>query len=450
MQAAARTIAYEGLATFDPDGRPRPALAESWSEAPDGLSWRIHLRPSVGFHDGKPLDVSTVVNLLRQQLPQQMGPAGTDVSEITAADDRDVLIHLNARSAFVPESLEVAVQEPNQPNIGTGSFRIVSSSSTGLEMTANQQYYLGAPLIDRIVFKPYASLRAAWADMMRGQVDVLYEVGPDALDLLRPASNVRVFEYLQNYAYIVLLNVGRPQFKDKRIRYALNAAIDRDKLIADTFQGHGTPAVGAVWPEHWAYDRNLPAFHYSASTAAKAFGSVSTGREARRSGQGNIRFTCLFADAALERLALNVQQQLQPFGVDMNPELLSIDEFQAKLTSGNFDALLLDARSAPSLLRVYQWWHSGAPLNFGGFRSDAVDRSLDSIRHAADDAAYKAGVAALQRAIVEDPPAIFLSWRERARAVSNRFEVARDPSGNVLKTLHLWRPVTDPTMAGEN
>ena len=450
MQMAARLIASEGLAKFDREGRPQPGLAESWSQSPDGLSWRIHLRPSVRFHDGKLLDVGTVVDLLRQQLPQQMGPAAADVSEITAVGDRDILIRLNARSAFVPEALETFVEKPHQPDIGTGPFRIVSSSSNGLEMVANQQYYLGAPLIDRIVFKPYASLRAAWADMMRGQVDVLYDVGPDALDLLRPASNVRVFEFHQDYAYIVLLNVGRPQFRAKRIRYALNAAIDRDKLIADTFQGHGTPAAGPVWPEHWAYDRNLPAFRYSAATAAKAFGSVRTGHEVRQSGQGDIRFTCLFADAAQERLALGVQQQLQAFGVDMNPELLSIDEFAMRITNGNFDAVLLDAQSAPSLLRVYQWWHSGAPYNFGGFRSDAVDGSLDSIRHAADDAAYKTGVAALQRAIVEDPPAIFLTWRERARAVSNRFEVVPDPSGNVLKTLHLWRPVTDGTMASKN
>jgi peptide/nickel transport system substrate-binding protein len=450
MQMAARLIASEGLAKFDREGRPQPGLAESWSQSPDGLSWRIRLRPSVRFHDGKLLDVGTVVDLLRQQFPRQMGPAAADVSEITAVGDRDVLIRLNARSAFVPEALETLVEKPKQPDIGTGPFRIVSSSSNGLEMVANQQYYLGVPRIDRIVFKPYASLRAAWADMMRGQVDALYEVGPDAVDLLRPASNVRVFEYPQNYAYIVLLNVDRPQFMDKRIRYALNMAIDRDKLIADIFQGHGTPAGGPVWPEHWAYDRNLPAFRYSAPTAAKTFGSVSSGHDVRHSGRGDLHFTCLFADAALERLALGVQQQLQPFGVDMNPELLSIDEFTKRATNGNFDALLLDAQSAPSLLRVYQWWHSGAPFNFGGFRGDAVDRSLDSIRHAADDAAYKTGVAALQRAIVEDPPAIFLTWRERARAVSNRFDVVPDPSGNVLKTLHLWSPATGERTASEN
>jgi peptide/nickel transport system substrate-binding protein len=379
-----------------------------------------------------------------------MGPAASDVSEITAVGARDVLVRLNRRSTFVPEALEFLVEEPNQPAVGTGPFGIVSSSSTGLEMAANQQYYLGAPRIDRILFKPYASVRAAWADMMRGQVDVLYDVAPDFLDLLRPSSNVRIFEFRERYAYVILPNARRPQFKDKRIRAALNAAIDRDRLIADSFQGHGSPAVGAIWPEHWAYDRNLPTFRYDAAAAAKALAHIPVDPADRKQGQGNIRFTCLFADAAQERLALSIQQQLQAFGVEMIPEMLPVDEFAKRLTNGNFDAALLSALVGPNSLRVYQWWHSGAPYNFGSFRSDAVDASLDSIRHAVDDAAYKTGVADLQRAIMEDPPAIFLTWSERARAVSNRFDVAPDTSGDVLRTLRLWRPVIGEATAGEN
>jgi ABC-type transport system substrate-binding protein len=437
MRAAARVIALEGLATFDRDGRPQPALADSWSETADGLSWRIHLRPSVRFHDGSSLDANTMVGMLRQQLPQLMGPASADVADI-AADGQDVLIRLRARSAFVPEALDIAVEQPSVPDSGTGPFRIASSSAEGLEMAANPQYYLGAPAIDRIVLKPYASLRAAWADMMRGQVDVLYDVGPDALDIVRPASNVRVFEFRERYAYVVLFNMRRPQWKDPRIRQALNMAIDRDKLVTNVFQGHGTPAPGPVWPDHWAYDRTLPAFRYDLARAAQ---SLPSGRPTR--------FSCLFADATQERLALDVQQQLEAAGIEMNPELLSIDQFQKRLTEGDFDAVLLNARIGPNLLRGYQWWHSGAPYNFGAFASSQVDASLDLVRHAMNDAGYREGVAAFERATVEDPPAIFLSWSVRARAVSSRFEVVANPGGDVLKTLRLWRPSTDNLVASK-
>ncbi len=69
-----------------------------------------------------------------------------------------------------------------------------------------------------------------------------------------------------------------------------------------------------------------------------------------------------------------------------------------------------------------------------------MDAALDSIRHAADDDAYRAGVAAFQRALADNPPAIFLAWSERARAVSTVFDVEVEPGRDPLSTLRLWRP----------
>ena len=98
------------------------------------------------------------------------------------------------------------------------------------------------------------------------------------------------------------------------------------------------------------------------------------------------------------------------------------------------------------MVRPALWWHSRGPLNCGGYSSAAVDAALESINRAPDDAAYRAGVAAFQRAIVDDPPAIFLAWSERARAVSTRFEVPVEPGRDILSTLRLWRPVGAPAL----
>jgi hypothetical protein len=83
--------------------------------------------------------------------------------------------------------------------------------------------------------------------------------------------------------------------------------------------------------------------------------------------------------------------------------------------------------------------------------SDAIDASLDRIRHARTDDEYRAGVTGFQQAIVDEPPAIFLVWGERARAVSRRFEVPTPEAGrDVLATLRLWRPVNSPQLASRN
>ncbi len=223
-----------------------------------------------------------------------------------------------------------------------------------------------------------------------------------------------------------MLNVQKPYLRDPGIRRELNAAIDRETLVHNVLKGHGAPAVGPVWPNHWAYSTELPRFHY----------------DPRHVKHGH-RLTFLFPDASLERLALELQRQLQAVGIDLDLELTTMATFYDRTRAGDFDAALLDARSGPNLLQPYQRWHSGSLDNWGHFSSLAVDAALDSIRHAADDAAYKEGVAAFQRAIIDDPPAIFLAWSQRARAVSTRFEVPVEPGRDVLSTLRFWRPVGD-------
>jgi ABC-type transport system substrate-binding protein len=118
------------------------------------------------------------------------------------------------------------------------------------------------------------------------------------------------------------------------------------------------------------------------------------------------------------------------------------DRIAHRIETGDFDAFLTDIAQGPPLVRPFLFWYSGAPFNYGKFSSTQVDAALNAIRHAADDAAYKSGVAAFQRAIVDDPPAVFLAWRERARAVSTRFLVPAEAGTDILTELHLWRPAT--------
>jgi peptide/nickel transport system substrate-binding protein len=255
----------------------------------------------------------------------------------------------------------------------------------------------------------------------------LYDVGLDALDSLQPSTEVKIFTYQRHYAYMVLLNVQRPHLRDASFRRKLNNAIDRPRLIAEGLDGHATPAVGPVWPYHWAVGGDFQGFGYQPQRISE---------ESQR-----IRFTCSFPDSYVpERLALALRRQMQAVGVDLVLEALPLDEMLNRLKTGDFDSILSDFVHAPALVRPYLFWHSGGPFNFGHFSSLEVDAALDSIRHAQGDPEYKAGVAAFQRAILEDPPAIFLAWTERARAVSRRFTVPAEPGQDVWGTLRLWRP----------
>ena len=135
----------------------------------------------------------------------------------------------------------------------------------------------------------------------------------------------------------------------------------------------------------------------------------------------------------------------------MQIEAVTLDKLVDRVTKrGDFDAVLFDAQLGPNIFRAYQWWHSGGPNNYGGFSSAKVDAALDAIRYATNDSEYAAGVLDFQRAMIADPPAIFLAWGERARAVSRRFDVQPEAGRDVLTTLRLWKPATDQRTANRN
>ena len=438
MPGIAKNRTLEPLVSLDRHGRLTPMLAESLEMDSDG-SLRIHLRPNVTFHDGTLVTSDVIASVVRHRLPEMLGPAASDVAEISAVGEREIQIRQSRPSPFLSESLDFVIEKPDAPGVGTGPFSMAGHDNSGIELKANDRYYLGAPAIKRILLRSYPTVRAAWADMLRDKVDVLYEVGVDALDSLQSSSQVSVYPYQRPFAYVIVLNAQSKITRAPAVRVALNQAIDRAALIPGALYNHGTPAVGPVWPQHWAYNPSFPAFQYDPTAAARVLGP-------------KITFKCIFAGGMVyERLALAVQRQLAAFGVDMQPQETSIDELVRRVTqSHDFEAVLFDAQLAPNLFRSYQWWHSRGPNNFGQFHSAKVDAALDVIRYAKNDQEYATGTLAFQKAMIDNPPAIFLAWGERVRAVSHRFEVPHEPGQDILDTLRLWKAAPEQRAANRN
>lgn len=424
VQQAVSGQVLEGLLRFPGNGRLAPWLAAGLDGSPDRLTWRIHLRPNARFHDGRVVDGEVARQSLLASLPRSLGPVYDDILEIRVAEQYKLEIVLRRRSNFVIEGLDTPISPADDPTVGTAAFKRAKTSEGRFEMVANENYYQGRPAIDRIVFQQYPSTRAAWADLLRGNVDALYDVDPEAIASMEGASGTEIHRFTRSYTSLVVLNNRRAPFSRKEFRQAISAAIDRERFVKDGLQGLGLVVSNPVWPEHWASDPNAPSYRYDPHPLP---GTPQ-------------RFTCMYSETAMERQAILLQRMLQAINVDITLEFVPVDEALRRVQSDQFDAWLADANQGPSLLRAYLMWHSKGVNNVGHYSSPAVDRALDQIRDAPDDAAYRAGVSAYQRAIVEDPPAIFLAWSQRARAVNRRFDVPNEPGRDILSSLRLWKP----------
>ncbi len=448
VDQAVQTFSVEGLAKVAADGRPGARLAKGWTVAQDGLSVLVDLRPNLRFHDGSQVSAEVVADVLRQSLPSFMGVAYEDVSGIEATSAEQVKITLHRPSTFLLESLEAPIRKPALPSVGTGPF-ISTASTNGAELVANPDYYLGRPKVDRIVVNVYPSVRTAWAEMLRDHVDMVWDVGVNLLESLQQATTVQVFSYVRNYQYLVLLNPKSGALRSQAVRRRLNASIDRDAFIRDALDGHGIPSHGPIWPQHWAILGNPTELAHPRQSSLPAAASTQPS-EVEDQRQIGVKFTCLVAGEH-ERMGLVISRQLRDVGIEMTLVEASVDRIRSALVQHDFDAVLVDAISAPSMFRPYLWWHSRGSLNRGLYSSADVDDALDSVRHALSDDEYRRGVAKFEQSVAMDPPAIFLAWAERARVVSRRFEVPDVESRiDVLGTLRMWRPRATPSQARIN
>ena len=366
-----------------------------------------------------------------------MGVVYDDVDSISAKNASEIVIQLKRPSPFVLESLESVIQKPGKAGVGTGPFVAAAGPSPGLR--GFDAYYLGMPSIAQITETPYPSVRTAWAELLRGNLDLLYEVNVDALESLEGSSNVAVFSYVRHYQYMIVFGTQAPNLQSAEIRRELSAAIDRDAVVRAVLNGHGLKSLGPVPPQHWALDKAAPKLAFD-TKLAKSLASR------------HLRFTCLVpSDSVYERMALLVKQQLAAAGVDMQVQEVTQDQAIQAMTDNHFEAILGDFLSGPSMFRSYRHWYSKATAIPKPIASPQIDAALDRIRHASSDDEYRAGVTAFQQAIVDAPPALFLAWSERARAVSRRFDVPAPEKGrDVLATLRLWRPAGIPQIASRN
>jgi peptide/nickel transport system substrate-binding protein len=451
LPQAVRFFTVEGLTTKGLDSRPQPRLAKSWSSDTSGLNWTFQLRENVTFHDGTKLTAQlardTLLKSLQRPGSKALYPGLGDIVDISAPSDDTVGISLKRRSAFLLEDLEFPITRTEGKTVrGTGPFKAVTETKDEVVLEPHRTYHQGTPRIDRVVIRPYETLRTAWASMMRQEIDVLWDVAHDSSEFVG-STDVAMHSYLRNYVSLIAFNSARPKVASPAVRRALNAAVDRDALIREVFRGRGLAANGPLWPQHWAYDRTAPGYTYDPSLASTTLEVAGVRRQQAAVGRlpARLSFNCLVLEnyAVMERLALNVQKQLYDIGVDMQLEPVSTDEYVGRIAKSDFDAVIIDMISGPSFTRPYSFWRWGGEpngYNTFGYKNPAADQWFDALRHASTEAEYRAAAGQLQRVLKEDPPALFLVWQERTRAISRRFEVPVEPGRDPIRTVWQWAP----------
>jgi peptide/nickel transport system substrate-binding protein len=262
---------YDQVVSIDADGELQPRLATDWTSTPDGSSWTFTLRTDATFHDGSPVTAADVAFSFQAVIddPESLNKIYTNgIASVGAVDDATVRFDLKAPNAafprlayyisIVPQAAYSADKEAfAAAPIGSGPYTFVSwTPDVSIELAANPDYWGGAPAVAKVVVQPVPDEEARVNGLLSGTLD-LTALAPSQVETVRGTDGFTVAEVEGNQMVYVGVNVTVAPLDDVLVRRAMDAAIDRDSIIASVLSGLAVPAGQTVAPSVNGWSENL-------------------------------------------------------------------------------------------------------------------------------------------------------------------------------------------------
>jgi peptide/nickel transport system substrate-binding protein len=285
---------YEALVKLDNEGNYQPALAESWSVGGDMFTWIFRLREGVTFHNGDTLNADDVVATLERVLDPEIGGAfGTQgvyisylgTAEISALDAQTVQIKTQQPMA---DLLDLLVAMPISPKselhklpgeyCGSGPYKLAEQSQNTIILEAFDDYWGQTPAFDEIHWRAESSSTKRVEALMNDQADIVSGISLLDAELLNQSGNAGVHELKSGLCIIFMCNAQKGPCRDRRVRQALNYALDKETIIKKIKLGAATPLNGYLTSHHLGYNPETPVFPYDPAKAKSLL--VEAGYEA--------------------------------------------------------------------------------------------------------------------------------------------------------------------------
>lgn len=443
---------FNGLVGLDQDLNPIPELAERWTIEDGGRTYRFHLRHGVRWHDGAPftsVDVKfTFEEALLKYHSRTRSALESALAGIDTPDPHTVVFRLRhpygpllqrldvVEASIIPkhqyEGRDLLRGEPTRHPIGTGPFKFVSyAPGDRLVLERNTEYFrTGLPGVDRLVFRIFPNTSTGVAALETGEVDYTSSLpGPDVARLRNtpgiavvPGTGGSGGSLCQD---VLIPNMARAPFSDRRVRQAFAHALDRDFLVERVYYGQGTPATGPI--SHllaWAYTPDVRQYPPEPAQAQRLLDEAGIARKA----DGARVSVTLTHPANHARLGQAVRELAKSSGFDV--QLRALDHnaaveqtFVKKSFDLGFASFCNGADPDVGVRRVYVSSNIG-PIPFSNgasYRNPRVDRLFEEAARTRERQVRRDKYVEIQRLLAEDVPYFWLIDSEGLRAYRTAF-----------------------------
>ena len=434
---------YSTLLQYDPARYPAIIgdLAESWTEAPDRLTYTFELHDGVRFHDGTPCtsaDVKASYDRMRappEGVVSNRQPSFEQIGSIETPDPRTIVFHMKQVDAAMMDtfaspwnsifSATRLAKEPNYPArsvMGTGPFTFVEhvAGSHWVGKRYDGYFRAGHPYLDG--FRAITMAPSAMVNAMSGrQIDAEFRgFTPNERDRIVKAlgADARVQESSWMLHMIATFNCQKKPFDDVRVRRALSLAMDRwggsDSLrkisqlgdvggmVRPGSEWSATPAEMQAWP---GYGRDIAANRAEARRLLK------------EAGHENLTLTLLDRNIQPYVTAgIYMIDQWRQIGVKVDHQQVELATWYSAQNSGNFEVLVdsfTQFSDDPTNVLVKYISYDKAEIAVAHAADRELDRLFDEQARTTDPIVRKAIVRRFEARAMDQAYAVPLLWWQR-------------------------------------
>jgi len=372
---------HDALVRPLPGQKMAPSLAESWSESSDGLVYEFRLRRGLKFHNGDALTTDDV----KWSFERYQGAGAREfrarVRQVEVVDPMVIRFHLkepwpdfmtfygttaSAAGIVLPRKYaeQVGADGFRQRPVGTGPYKFVSQRP-GIDITleAFPGYWRHAPYVKRMIMKSVPDSTTRLAMLKSGETDfALFLDGPEAEAVTRDPRLQLVATRHASIFWLEFPEQWDPKspWSDRRLRLAVNHALDRKGTNESACLGHCPPA-GVIVPRvmDFALQVPPPAFDPARARALLAEAGFPRGLDAGE-------FTAIpgfatVADAVLNNLnAVGIRMRMRP-----TERAAFYASWQEKKLRGLF--MVAVGNSGNAATRVESFMYSKGAWAYGGY-----------------------------------------------------------------------------------
>jgi peptide/nickel transport system substrate-binding protein len=400
-------------------GAVSPRLATSWSLI-DDRTWEFKLRNDVKWHDGSPFtadDVVATIDLLLNGKPasyyaiRMVGVTGAE-----AVDKYTVRFKMSTKNAFIPIGAEdvyiyqAAVIKAggndgvNKNPIGTGPFKL-KSKEDGVSVTLerNPDYWGTKPKLDQIVFRALTEDGTRMAALESGEIDIAFNVpADDAKRLGAKGIDIKAVAVGQSMVLnMKMINPATP-LANKKVRQALNYAIDKDALQRDVLLGFGEKLKGqVVGADATGFNDKLAAYPYDPAKAKALLTEAGY-----PNGFAVTFYTSQGRYAKQKEVSEAIAGQLKNIGLDVKLQVLEWGAYFSGLPT--YDVNLVGYNYFPAMDADYVLLQFLCSSYFKVMCNPSYDALLAQARSEADPSKRAAILQQMQQILNEEAPVVFL------------------------------------------